>query len=143
MDKIAQFRKDKDALFGREAESPLTPEQKKGFKDLNYFAPNPSLIFHNLKLEPVVGDQLVQIKTSAGDTQRFKIKGKISFKVDGAGVELIVYDSTAGSGLFLPFRDKTNQRETYHDGRYVEVEEGELKRTHQSVKKKPQIASSD
>ncbi len=23
----------------------------------------------------------------------------------------------------MPFRDKTNQSETYHDGRYVEVEE--------------------
>lgn len=123
MDELVEFRKDKDALFGKEAESPLTPEQKKVFKSLNYFAPNPSLIFHNLKLEPVVGDQLVQIKTSAGDTQGFKTKGKIAFDVDGTAGELTVYDSTDGSGLFLPFRDKTNQSETYHDGRYVEVEE--------------------
>ncbi|MCH7541182.1 DUF1684 domain-containing protein [Patescibacteria group bacterium] len=123
MDKLVQFREDKDTLFGKEAESPLTSEQKKGFKGLNYFAPKTSLIFHNLKIEAVMGDQLIQIKTSAGDTQGYKIKGKIAFEVDGTPSELVVYDSTGGSGLFLPFRDKTNQSETYHDGRYVEVEE--------------------
>jgi len=123
MNELEQFRQEKDALFGKEPESPLTPEQKEGFKGLNYFAPNPSLIFRDLQLEPIPGEQSVPIKTSAGDTQPFKIKGKIHFEIEGSPCELTVYDSTNDAGLFLPFRDKTNETETYHDGRYVEVEE--------------------
>jgi len=123
MNELEQFRQEKDALFGKETESPLTPTQKKNFAGLNYFAPNPSLIFRDLQLEQIPGEQSVQIKTSAGDTQPFKIKGKIHFEIGGSPCELTVYDSTDGAGLFLPFRDNTNGAETYHDGRYVEIEE--------------------
>jgi len=123
MEELTNFRKEKDRLFAKEAESPLTPAQKKNFAGLNYFAPNPSLIFRALQLEPIPGEQLVQIKTSAGDNQPFRIKGKIRFEVGGSPCELTVYDSTDGAGLFLPFRDKTNGTDTYHDGRYIEVAE--------------------
>ena len=122
MSDLDEFRKDKDKLFGKQEESPLTQEQKSTFKSLNYFPENPDLVFHNLKIEPVEDSQVVQIKTSAGDTQPFKTLGQISFDVSGKPVKLTVYDSTEGTGLFLPFRDGTNTSETYHDGRYVEVE---------------------
>jgi uncharacterized protein (DUF1684 family) len=123
MSELSKFRKDKDELFGKNAQSPLTGEQKQNFKGLNYFSENPNLVFRNLVIEPASESSLIQIKTSAGDTQPFKLLGKINFEVEGVSCELNVYDSTDGAGLFLPFRDKTNQAETYHDGRYVEVEE--------------------
>ena len=123
MSRLEQFRQEKGELFGKEDQSPLTPGQKENFAGLNYFPPNPSLIFRDLKLEQIPGEQSVPIKTSAGDTQPFRIKGKIRFEVEGTPCELTVYDSTDGAGLFLPFRDKTNGAETYHDGRYLEVEE--------------------
>src|SRR3990167_2397046 len=122
MDKLTQFRKDKDALFHNDPPSPLTSEQKQNFKELNYFHPNSNLVFHGLKIEPATGEHLVQIKTSAGDTQPFKQLGKIHFEVAGKPCELTVYDSTDDAGIFLPFKDRTNGSDTYHDGRYVEVE---------------------
>lgn len=122
MSDLDEFRKDKDELFGKQEESPLTQEQKSNFRGLNYFPQNSALIFHDLKIESLEGESLVQIKTSAGDTQPFKKLGAISFEVSGKPVKLTVYNSTDGAGLFLPFRDGTNQSETYHDGRYVEVE---------------------
>ena len=123
VEELTNFRKEKDTLFAKEAESPLTEGQKLDFKGLNYFAPNPNLIFHNLEIEPTTATSITQIKTSVGDTQPFKTKGKIHFEIEGAPCVLTVYESTEGAGLFLPFRDKTNETETYHDGRYVEVEE--------------------
>ncbi|MEX0622104.1 MAG: DUF1684 domain-containing protein [Candidatus Woykebacteria bacterium] len=122
MSELEQFRKEKNELFAKEAESPLTQEQKKEFKGLNYYPENPDLIFHDLGIEPNQEEQIVQIKTSAGDTQPYKILGKTRFEIEGTSCELTVYESTEGAGIFLPFRDKTNQEETYHDGRYVEVE---------------------
>lgn len=122
MSDLDEFRKDKNELFGKEEESPLTQEQKNKFKGLNYFPEDPNLVFHSLKIEPLENGSLVQIKTSAGDTQPFKKLGTISFEVSGKAAKLTVYDSTEGTGLFLPFRDTTNKSATYHDGRYVEVE---------------------
>ncbi len=122
MNDLGDFRKDKDALFGKEEESPLTQEQKDKFKTLNYFPENPDLIFHNLKIDPDTDGQVVQIKTSAGDTQPYKKVGGINFQVNNTGCKLTVYEGTEGTGIFLSFRDKTNDSETYHDGRYIEVE---------------------
>lgn len=128
MSELDEFRKDKDELFGKEEESPLTNDQKSEFKSLHYFPENPELVFHSLKIEPDEENQVVQIKTSAGDTQPYKKLGKINFQVSGTDCKLTVYESTEGSGIFLSFRDTTNGSETYHDGRYVEVEveEGKL-----------------
>src|SRR3972149_3748111 len=106
MDKLTQFRKDKDALFHNDPQSPLTSEQKQNFKGLNYFPPNSNLIFHGLEIE-TAGEQIVQINTSAGDNQPFQKLGKIRFEVGGAPCELTVYDSTDGAGIFLPFKDGT------------------------------------
>lgn len=122
MSELDEFRKDKDKLFGKQKESPLTQEQKSALEGLSYFSENPDLVFHNLKIDPNENNQVVQIKTSAGDTQPFKKLGQISFEVSGKPVKLTVYNSTDDAGLFLPFRDGTNKSETYHDGRYVEVE---------------------
>jgi len=122
MDDLEQFRKDKNELFGKDEGSPLTPIQKSEFKGLNYFPFNPNLIFRNLTIESSKENSLVQIKTSVGDTQPFKKMGTINFDIDGKPSKLTVFESTNGAGIFLPFRDKTNDEETYHDGRYIEVE---------------------
>ena len=120
---LEQFRKDKDDLFSSKPESPLTEEQKKGFKGLNYYPPNSDLIFKNLPLEPASGGEIVQIKTSAGDSEPYKKLGSINLEFDGQKGQLTVFESTDGNAnIFLSFRDKTNGPETYHEGRYLEVE---------------------
>jgi len=121
MSEISNFRKEKDELFGTTEDSPLTHEQKNDFKGLKYFPEDPE--YHVLaKLEKENGG-LIDIKTSAGDTEAYKRYGKIKFELDGKEQSLHVYKSTDSDHLFLAFRDKTNQSETYHDGRYVEAEE--------------------
>jgi uncharacterized protein (DUF1684 family) len=43
MASLAEFRKMKNDFFAHDGQSPLTPSQKKNFKGLNYFPPNPTL----------------------------------------------------------------------------------------------------
>lgn len=125
MSEISDFRKEKDELFGTTEESPLTAEQKHEFKGLKYFPENDQ--YHvTANLEKEEGD-LIDIKTSAGDTEPYKRYGKLKFNLTGKELTLNVYQSADSSHLFLPFRDKTNANETYHDGRYVEAEEGDGK----------------
>lgn len=122
MSAVSDFRKEKDELFGTTEDSPLTEGQKKEFKGLKYFPENKK---HHTKakLEKNENGEIVNVKTSAGDTESYKRYGKLIFSVEGKKLTLNVYQSTDSNHLFLPFRDKTNESETYHDGRYVEVED--------------------
>lgn len=121
MSEVTDFRKEKDELFGTTEDSPLTAAQKGEFKGLKYY---PEEQKYNLTatIEKEDGG-LIDIKTSAGDTEPYKRYGKVKFELEGKELTLSVYQSTDSPHLFLPFRDKTNETETYHDGRYVEIEE--------------------
>lgn len=125
MSDVADFRQEKDELFGTQEESPLTTEQKSEFKGLKYF-PEDEKYHVKASLEKTNGG-LIDVKTSAGDTEAYKRYGKIKFELDGKEESLNVYQSTDSNHLFLPFMDATNKTETYHDGRYVEIEEDEGK----------------
>ena len=68
MSEIGDFRKSKDQYFGGDPNSPLTPEQRKGFKVLKYLAENADLQFV-LAVEEYPDDSkgLIQMATSPGD----------------------------------------------------------------------------
>ena len=122
MSDLDSFREDKDELFGTGEESPLTQEQKNGFNGLKYYSEDPS--YHvSGGLEKNPSGEIIAIKTSAGDTEVYKRYGKVSFELAGKSLSLNVYQGVESAHLFLPFRDKTNASETYHDGRYMEAEE--------------------
>jgi uncharacterized protein (DUF1684 family) len=121
MDDLEQFRHDKNELFAKGEESPLTPEQKAAFKGLNYYPANEKFILKSVPLEPETDITPAPIKTSQGDTENYKKLGKLKFELEGKPCELGLFESSSGN-LFLSFRDETNKEETYHDGRYIEVE---------------------
>ena len=119
MTNLDDFRKLKDDFFAHDNQSPLTPGQKKGFKGLNYFPPDPSL-----ELEVTVQEfpqkQHIEMQTTTGDIQEYERYGKFSFTVDGQPAELSIYRSE--DGFFLPFVDSLASKETYPAGRYLEPE---------------------
>ncbi len=126
MDQLVKFRKEKDEFFGSSEDPPITSEQREKFKGLQYYPENPK--FHvKAFLEKSESQEIVDIKTSAGDTETYKRYGEIKFQIDGNNYNLAVFQSLDRSHLFLSFRDKTNSSETYHDGRYIEVEEDQGK----------------
>lgn len=119
MTELEAFRAEKDEFFGKHSQSPLTREQRKSFKGLNYFPENDSLRLE-VKVEEFPEKQQFQMQTSTGDVQEYEKFGKFKFQVDGADVELTIYQSA--HGYFLPFVDSLAGAETYPAGRYLEPE---------------------
>jgi len=119
MNDLEEFRVQKDELFGESDQSPLTPEQRRDFKGLEYFPENPALQLEVKVDEFPVKDQ-VAMQTSTGDVQMYERFGRFNFPVDGAQAELTIYQSEGG--FFLPFVDSLAGKETYPAGRYLEPE---------------------
>lgn len=117
MSALEEFRKEKDDFFKTDRQSPLTTEQKREFKGLNYFPENPSLQME-VKLERYPNPEQIVMATSTGDEQEYSHAGQIRFKVDGQEAVLQVYE--ADYGFFLPFVDATAPKDTYGAGRYLE-----------------------
>lgn len=122
---LTKFREGKDKNWKEDNESPLTVEQKATFKGLNYFPPNNDLHF-DLSLDTSISDvgKEVIIKTTGGDKQIYKKAGKINFKVEGKNVDTIVFEDPEVEQFqyYLIFRDATTGKETYENGRMLQVE---------------------
>ena len=119
MSELEGFRAEKDEFFGRHPQSPLTPEQKRNFKGLNYFPENDALRL-DVEVELLNDDKPIMMQTSTGGVQEYTRYGKFKFQVDGQDVELTIYQ--ADYGFFLPFVDSLAGKETYPAGRYLEPE---------------------
>ncbi len=117
---LETFREMKNLFFKTDRQSPLTPDQKKEFKGLNYFPENDDLRF-DLPVEPFENPDQIEMQTSTGDIQKYTRYGKIHFQVEGQDAELAVYQDD--HGYFLPFVDSLAGKETYGAGRYLEPEE--------------------
>lgn len=127
--KLLKFRKQKDWHWKNDVESPLTKEQKKTFKGLNYFPRNPKLHFVlplNNDTEGV-GSEVI-IKTTDGDEQVYLKAGSVRFTVEGKEVKATIFEDPEQEQYqyYLLFRDKTTGKETYKNGRMLQIEkEGE------------------
>jgi uncharacterized protein len=119
MTSLQDFRKMKDDFFAHDSQSPLTAGQKKAFKGLEYFPPNPALILE-VTVEEFPEKQRIEMQTTTGDIQGYERSGKFSFMVDGQPAQLTIYHSE--DGYFLPFVDSLASKETYPAGRYLEPE---------------------
>lgn len=116
---LLEFREAKDDFFGHSHESPLGHDARQDFDGLDYYEPNPDLVFR-LSLE--TGDASeVRVGTSDGAERTYRRAGVVHFDVNGEAVQLTLY-STGHPGYFLPFRDATSGGTTYGAGRYLDIE---------------------
>ena len=120
MSALIDFRKLKDDFFSKDEGSPLSVEQKRDFKGLNYFAQNPQLQIQ-ARIEKFQTKETIQMETSTGESQAYQRYGRLMFEIGGQPVELTLYHSS--SGFFLPFIDGLAGKETYPAGRYLEPEQ--------------------
>jgi hypothetical protein len=123
--KLLEFRKQKDWHWKNDEESPLTDEQKKKFKGLAYYPPNPKLRFE-LSLDkniPNVGTKVI-VKTTGEDEQIYLKAGKIHFEVEGKRVEAVVLEDPQLEQYqyYLLFKDATTDVATYENGRMLPIE---------------------
>jgi uncharacterized protein (DUF1684 family) len=117
MTQLEDFRAQKDEFFASHPDSPLTPEQKRGFQGLRYFPENPDLRLE-VTVEEFTEQDEIQMQTTTGGVQDYVRFGRFKFQVDGEEAELTIYASH--HGFFLPFADSLAGTETYGAGRYLE-----------------------
>jgi hypothetical protein len=117
MSELSEFRRMRDEFFKNDPNSPLTEEQKAEFTGLKYFPENPELKL-TLMLQGISDAAPLLMETSKGETRDYMRYGKVHFIVEGQTVELTIYNNEMG--LFLPFVDSLQGKETYPAGRYLE-----------------------
>ncbi len=122
MSETGDFRKAKDQYFGGGQDSPLTPDQRNRFRGLQYFPENSELQFV-LSVEEFPEDarEVIQMATSSGETASHLRWRQLKFEVHGTPLVLTVYRDVDGNEYFLPFMDVTTGKESYSDGRYLDL----------------------
>jgi uncharacterized protein (DUF1684 family) len=125
-ERVMKWRKERDQFFRTHQRSPLTPQEKKRFKGLEYFPFNSNYYF-----EGPIEREILHINdpkyyatflTNKGTNKRYIRYGKFRFKLEGKVETLEVYKSILSDNLFIPFKDLTNGKETYEGGRYIDAE---------------------
>jgi hypothetical protein len=123
---FAQWRQERDEFFKTHQRSPLTPEGKRKFQCLHYYAFDPRYVFVGV-IERYVLDHnnpkyYATFLTNKGTSKRYIRYGRFHFRVDGKELAIEVFKSILSDSLFIPFKDKTNGKETYEGGRYIDAE---------------------
>ncbi len=114
-----QFRRERDGLFATHPQSALSAEQKETFQSLRYFDYDPAYRFV-LPVDRNVAADSWEVELPEEGLLRMQRFGKIHFQVQGQPVTLTLFWVLGyGGGIFLPFRDQTNQQGTYGGGRYL------------------------
>ena len=114
-----KFLAGREHLFKTHPQSPLSEKQKAHFQPPDYFAFDPALRFV-LPVDTAVEPQTFNLELRDDGLVRMRRFGRIRFALDGQQVDLSLFWILGyGGGLFLPFRDVTNSRETYGGGRYL------------------------
>ncbi|ASW74627.1 hypothetical protein IQ37_04445 [Chryseobacterium piperi] len=124
---VKKFQDELNAEYLNPKESPLRGDNLTNFKEHPFF-PIDMKYRVNAKLIRTENAQPFEIPTSSGKTKLYKEYGKASFELDGKPYTLTLYQSLDllkqkkyQDYLFLPFRDATNEKETYGGGKYMDL----------------------
>jgi uncharacterized protein (DUF1684 family) len=120
--RIEGYRQRRNDFFRSNENSPLTDDQKRNFVPLEYFPEDPALIFI-LEPDTDVPHDPVELPTTTGTTKEYIPHARLSFEVEGEQAKLVVYREPERGRLVIPFRDTTNNVETYGAGRSVDPQE--------------------
>jgi len=119
-------RREKDAVFGSDPDSPIPRSERASFRGLDYYPADPSWRYAGW-IERYKTAERISIVTTAGKPRPCERWGRVTFARDGQVLDLQVYrlldlpERKGGEGLFLPFKDQTSGKETYGAGRYVDL----------------------
>jgi len=123
---IQSFQKERDHFFKNASNSPLEESDKQNFKSLHYYP-----IDLKYRFEGKIERYIININdpkyyatflTNKGPRKRYVRYGKFRFTLEGKDLTLELYKSIGSDAIFIPFYDKTNGKETYEGGRYLDAE---------------------
>ena len=127
---LLRFRAEKDSFLRAFPRSPIKKEDRRTFRHLNYYEPNPKFVVM-ATLTRNVNPPHITITTTTGSSRDALKHGILEFVLLGQKHRLAVYkftdqlDGDPNSHLFVPFTDSTSGRETYGAGRYLDLDENE------------------
>jgi uncharacterized protein (DUF1684 family) len=124
--RVLEWRKERNAFLKDHQRSPLLPQDKKNFSGIKYYPFNPQYVFSG-QIERTIlhinnPKYYATFLTNKGTSKRYIRYGKFHFMLTGKECTMEIYKSILSDNLFVPFKDKTNGRETYEGGRYFETE---------------------
>lgn len=119
------------AFYEDTSTTPLEADERADFKGITFFPINNAFITE-ADLQKKENGQTLAIPTSSGKRKNFIEYGMLYFRLKGKECKLAVYQSDPPikgyeSELFLPFRDLTNGKTTYGNGRYLDVQLKDIK----------------
>lgn len=126
---ITNLRNAKLQLMTDSINTPLTPQQLSGFKQLYYYP-----IDYKFRIEgrfsATGAGKDVTLKTTNGLSKVLKTAGTVTFEFGGKAFTLTVFINnnlpefaTTSQKLFIPFTDATNGNETFENGRFLPVDD--------------------
>ena len=122
-----QFQDNLNKEYADNQKSPLTKEDLKEFKSLDFFPINDKYIV-NAKFVRTKNEAVSNFKTTTVRIAKFLKYGELYFTIDGKELKLNVYQSMRSGkkaanadDLFLPFSDLSSGKESYLGGRYIDL----------------------
>lgn len=123
--RLEREREEKDHFFGDHPRSPIPATEREGFDGLRYFSPDPEYRFE-LELREHDSKEQITTETTTEGEQEYIRWGEFAFELDGEEYTLQAYKSSPDEERFwVPFKDETNEEETYGGGRYLDLERDE------------------
>lgn len=122
IERLEQERKDKNG-FMLSSGSPLTDEDKRDFKGLNFY-PVDEKYKVTARLEKTSNKQPIFIESTTGEQLKYIPFARATFELDGTEHTVMLYqdwEEKDPNRLSLMFADETSANETYGGGRYVDV----------------------
>ncbi len=126
---LKEERQVKDVEMQTDAQSPIPEDEKKTFKSLNYYKPKVKFL-KQASFVRFAQPEHFHMKTTTERLPEYSLYGKVTFRHMGRRITLNVYKNIELSKkqgfenyLFIPFTDKTNGKDTYGGGRFLDVTE--------------------
>jgi uncharacterized protein (DUF1684 family) len=124
---VKTFQKKLNFEFADNEESPLTDEDRKVFKTLEYF-PISGKYFVIAQFTRTENEKTFEMKTTKERRPIYVKYGELAFTIEEKPFKLNLYKNIELSKkeeykdyLFLPFSDTTNGKESYIGGRYIDM----------------------
>ncbi|MEJ5048380.1 DUF1684 domain-containing protein [Chryseobacterium culicis] len=124
---VQKFQKELNAEYFNPKETPLRGDNLKNFKGHPFF-PFDAKYRVTAQFVQSKDTQPFDLPTSSGKTKSYQEYGKATFTLDGKPYNVTLYQSLDlikqdkyKDYLFLPFRDATNEKETYGGGKYMDL----------------------
>jgi uncharacterized protein len=123
-EKLKSFREKRDWFFKENPQSPLKDMDRKKFKGLSYYPMDLRYaMIGSIDRYPIEPKPLyTNLPTSKGTGKKYVKHGRFKFRWVGKDYALQIYRPLGEGELFLPFKDKTSETETYPKGRYLFIE---------------------